>query len=603
MDYEILATSAVQTSISKTARLSSYINSGDKEPSWDGNIYLHEDEKKTKHNIYKIPVQVKGKGVSKWNKQRITYPVSVTDLENYLHDGGTIFFVVYIDKKTGDAKQIFYSILLPKKVDDLLKNTTGKSTSIVLYPFPDDEIGKVNVFLFFKSHKEKQAVMLGQPNFDVKELAKKGMIDKMSFTFSAIGLTEEKIPQIMVNQKEFYLYANIKGTELSFPFEYVQDISYAVVEKVVENPVRINGIQYYDSYKVIYSSKGNMFKFGESTVMRFERIVNDSEQDMVQSSIKVKICGDLRVRTNDLEFALSMIDFQKIEIAGVEIPTHVSEDEKKKFGYEKQKENLVFLKKCCRVLEELKIKKDLNIDECSEEDYRNLMRLYQCIVEGKTVRGINPKLPIVNKIKLSNLNLLIVVLKDKKQKDCFRLLNFFDSTIPVEYAHEEGGEGFPTSQYCILKSEDILNIDNINYASIVNDFMNIELSDGMVTHANNVLLEMITAFDICKDENLYVEMLKFAEWLANLEEIYIYKEISQINKLQIIRRKRKLVFAEREILHEIVRRNENEQWSIGALLLLDEFEEAKQRFEALTEQEQEQFKAFPIGKFLIEEMI
>lgn len=376
-----------------------------------------------------------------------------------------------------------------------------------------------------------------------------------------------------------------------------------MVEKVVENPVRINGIQYYDSYKVIYSSKGNMFKFGESTVMRFERIVNDSEQDMVQSSIKVKICGDLRVRTNDLEFALSMIDFQKIEIAGVEIPTHVSEDEKKKFGYEKQKENLVFLKKCCRVLEELKIKKDLNIDECSEEDYRNLMRLYQCIVEGKTVRGINPKLPIVNKIKLSNLNLLIVVLKDKKQKDCFRLLNFFDSTIPVEYAHEEGGEGFPTSQYCILKSEDILNIDNINYASIVNDFMNIELSDGMVTHANNVLLEMITAFDICKDENLYVEMLKFAEWLANLEEIYIYKEISQINKLQIIRRKRKLVFAEREILHEIVRRNENEQWSIGALLLLDEFEEAKQRFEALTEQEQEQFKAFPIGKFLIEEMI
>ena len=49
MDYEILAISAVQTSISKTARLSSYINSGDKEPSWDGNIYLHEDEKKTKH--------------------------------------------------------------------------------------------------------------------------------------------------------------------------------------------------------------------------------------------------------------------------------------------------------------------------------------------------------------------------------------------------------------------------------------------------------------------------------------------------------------------------------------------------------------------------
>lgn len=50
MEYEILTTNAIQTSIAKTSRLSSYINSGDKEPSWDGNRYLHENEKKTKQN-------------------------------------------------------------------------------------------------------------------------------------------------------------------------------------------------------------------------------------------------------------------------------------------------------------------------------------------------------------------------------------------------------------------------------------------------------------------------------------------------------------------------------------------------------------------------
>lgn len=151
-----------------------------------------------------------------------------------------MFFVVYIDKKTGDAKRIYYYILLPKKIDELLKNTTGKSTSIVLYPFPDDETGKLNVFLFFKKHKEKQAIMLGQPNVDVQELARKGMIDGMSFTFSAIGLTEESIPQILVEQKEFYLYANIKGTELSVPFEYVKDISYAIIVKEIRsNSVKV----------------------------------------------------------------------------------------------------------------------------------------------------------------------------------------------------------------------------------------------------------------------------------------------------------------------------------------------------------------------------
>lgn len=600
MDYEKLATSAVEASISKTRRLSSFINSGDKEPSWDGNIYLHEDSKKTKCNLYKIPVQVKGKGVSKWNQAHITYPVLVTDLKNYLHDGGTVFFVVYIDKGTGDAKQIFYSILLPKKIDELLKKTAGKSISITLYPFPEDENGKVNVFLFFKSHKERQAVMLGQPNLNVQELAQKGMIDSMSFGFSAVGLTEENIPQIMVEQKEFYLYANIKGTELSVPFEYYKDISYAAMEKLVNNPVCINGKCYYESYKVIYSSKGNMFKFGESTVMNFNRVAMQTGEDLVESKIKVTICGNLRVRTNDLEFALEMIDAQKIEVAGVEVMTPIPEDEKNNFGYEKQKENLAFYKKCCQVLDALNVKQDLNITECTEEDYRNLVRLYQCIIEGKTVKGLNPKLSIINRIKLGNLRLMLVVLRDGEQKDEFRVLNFFDTVVPVEYAHEEGGEAFPTSQYCMLKCEDLLGIDNMNYESIVNDFMRVELSDGMVTHANNVLLEMIRAYDTCKDEKLYEEMLRFAEWLSSLDDIYIFRAVAEINRLQIIKRKRKLGFAEKNILHEIVYKNENEQWSIGALLLLDEQEEAKQRIELLQPEEQAQLKAFPIGKFMID---
>lgn len=602
MDYEVLATSAVKASISKTSRLSQYINEKDKEPSWDGNIYLHEDKSKTKKNIYKIPVQVKGKGVSRWDKQEITYPVSVTDLENYLHDGGTIFFVVYIDKKTGDAKQIYYSSLLPKKIDDLLKKTPGKQTSITLYRFPDDEAGKLNVFLFFKSHKQKQAVMLGRPDLDIQELAKNGMIDKMSFTLSAVGLTEEKIPQFMVEQKEFYLYANIKGTDLCVPYEYYKDISYAKMESVVKNPVSVNGVKYYDSYKVIYSSKGNLFKIGESTELHFIQITpGETNESLVESKMNVTIRGTLRARTNDLAFVLDMIDSQKLDIAGVEIPIHISEGEKEKFGYEDQKENLVFLKKACQVLDALNVDKDLKIDECSEEDYRNLARLHQSLIEGKRVNGLNPELGVVNKIKLANLNLIIIALKDEKQKGCFRLLNFFDTTVPVEYSLKKGGERLPTSQYGLLTSDDILIADNINYANIVDDFRNIKLSEGMVTHANNVLLEMIKAFDTCNNEDLYREMLKFAEWISTLDEAYIQKSVSELNRLQIIKRKRKLEFSEKQILLDIIQKNEEEQYSIGALLLLDEKEEAKRRLEALDEQYQEQFKKYPICKFLIEE--
>ena len=43
MDYEQIATSAVINAVSKTSRLKAFVNSGDKEPSFDGNIYIYDN--------------------------------------------------------------------------------------------------------------------------------------------------------------------------------------------------------------------------------------------------------------------------------------------------------------------------------------------------------------------------------------------------------------------------------------------------------------------------------------------------------------------------------------------------------------------------------
>ena len=61
MDIEKLATSAIESALSKTERLSGFINSGDKEPCWDGNIYIYEDKTHSKKNIKKVATQIKGK--------------------------------------------------------------------------------------------------------------------------------------------------------------------------------------------------------------------------------------------------------------------------------------------------------------------------------------------------------------------------------------------------------------------------------------------------------------------------------------------------------------------------------------------------------------
>ncbi len=69
MDYKQLATSAVIESISKTSRLKAFINNGDKEPSFDGHIYIYNDNRETKKNIRRVAVQIKGKGVNSVHNQ------------------------------------------------------------------------------------------------------------------------------------------------------------------------------------------------------------------------------------------------------------------------------------------------------------------------------------------------------------------------------------------------------------------------------------------------------------------------------------------------------------------------------------------------------
>lgn len=149
MDIENLATSAIRSALAKTDRISTFINDGDKEPCWDGHIYIHENEKKTKKNIKKIPVQIKGKKDTTKKVQRtIKYRISRDDLYAYMMNGGTMFFVVYLDEKTGDTKQIYYSDLLPIRIKKIL-NIEKKTYSVKFRKFPDNNNKKNRSYLEF----------------------------------------------------------------------------------------------------------------------------------------------------------------------------------------------------------------------------------------------------------------------------------------------------------------------------------------------------------------------------------------------------------------------------------------------------------------------
>ena len=100
MDIESMAVTAIKNLIAWNNYLTSFINDKDKEPSWDGNIYVYSTPTNT-HNkkdlVGRVPVQVKGHISCGDFPDEVSYSVDTSDLRNYLHDGGIIYFVVYLN--------------------------------------------------------------------------------------------------------------------------------------------------------------------------------------------------------------------------------------------------------------------------------------------------------------------------------------------------------------------------------------------------------------------------------------------------------------------------------------------------------------------------
>ena len=112
-DIEELATNAVKKSILTSKLLSANIYENDKNPLWDGEVYIYKSEQKTNADFCgKVPLQIKGKRCANLSKNRISFPVEVNELNNYLCDGGVMYFVVYV-ADDGHSAQIYYAALTP----------------------------------------------------------------------------------------------------------------------------------------------------------------------------------------------------------------------------------------------------------------------------------------------------------------------------------------------------------------------------------------------------------------------------------------------------------------------------------------------------------
>ena len=128
---ETISVNAVRDSIVMSDYLDQFIPDNDKEPFWDGSVYIYKNKEHKKENFTgRMPVQVKGTECKDLSKAEISFSVDLVDLKGYLAEGGTVFFVVYI-ANNGLLKKIYYNALTPIKIRMILESAKGQKTKAI----------------------------------------------------------------------------------------------------------------------------------------------------------------------------------------------------------------------------------------------------------------------------------------------------------------------------------------------------------------------------------------------------------------------------------------------------------------------------------------
>lgn len=583
LDVEKIAVSVVMNSIAMTDILSPFINSGDKEPSWDGNIYIHSDHNKTKKDIKKIPVQVKGEiRKSVPPKKKPKFSVSVVDLNNWLNHGGIVLFVVLTDE-TGSNNAIYYDSLLPVKIRALEKISQGKKNiSIPLKEFSTDSNKKVEVMLNFHENMLKQSSFTKANLQTMDEWVQKGGLENITFTVAAYGKQNEiKDFDAVLLRNDLYMYANVKDMPIPIPLpEIPMDIH--IARDYFYN-VQVKGHIFYKSYSIVKHKNGMDVHIGKGTVLRITENAKKAE-------LSFRARGTLSECIHDTEFIISVMENLELTVNGATIRFANSG----RNDAEQYRNNLEYYKDVQAMLNKFGVNKELLCDNLSDRDQNNLHNFTLAMVKETNIvfpgatNGI-----IYGRFVIANLVLLIWATKINEKE--YKLDSFFgDHKLAVFEDENHSGGPHAITHYAMLRKQDFIEASNIDYEKIAEDLNQNEVCPVVVEQLTFFMLEMLKAYD--EQEEKKQELLhaaeKYCDWLIDNEEGTNDNMI--LNKLQIVRRSRELSDSEMGILSELSNSNKELAVKCGANLLLGKNEEAQRCFDKMDQQDQDAFIQYPI---------
>ena len=565
--------------------ISPYISSNDKEPCWDGNLYIYSNEPMKNSTLYgRVPVQIKGKFFKdKVCKNDITYSVSLVDLKNYMRDGGIIYFVVGIWE---NFYKIYYAKLTPLKLKTYIKHCKRESASIKLAELKEYSF---DIDCEIRDFYDNCKVQTGNTDntVDIKDILSSKKAVNLTFFASALKNNEQcKISEYLAKHP-VYLYAETTDGFNNKVLRPVGDEDLSLnFKEFIPAEVKVGDKVYYNEIQRTCKQNGNILIYiGRSLRMEI------SPDGNVNRNINFKLNEtELSSWIKEAEFIFKIAETKCFEIDKVCFKLNGNEENK---YIDWCRNRLRFAKKIQSVLSALHVNKELVIKEFSQDEINIINILYKALCEQDEI-SINESLPPIFTVSLSNLCLALFASKTPTGK--YRIYSYKDVTGDISYTDSNTNVPAKTSIYSWFQTDGFKIVSNIDYDDILPSYKKVYIENHNVTQrANNDMLMMILAYDENHDDKLLKSSKDLCEWLISINE---KDEVNTyfLNLMQIIKRERDLTNEERkEIMIKFDLCNSMEK--LACCLLLDNNEMANHYFNQLNDSEKEFFTTLPIYHF------
>lgn len=551
----------------------------DKVPVWDGNIDVHKAEDSCGKDdiLFNIYVQVKSSEQTSSNFNAETcQSIEVSDLKLYKKQGGTLLIKVLFNKK---RSQVYFAYLSKTEINKYLEKIT--------------ETSQTKTIKLVKAPKEYKELFANLNSMHLQSTHNLIGIDKLknrtdwSFHFSAGPIKKgASVAEWLAHNAVDILVELPESKEL---FYLEEGPSYLFSEREIQKPVSIEGVIYFDSFRVGTTKEGYKLSFGNLFTSTDNTFNNNDNCHFANVNIRPN-SPYVDEYVNQLKFILAFDQYKYFCLDGKKVVSTQS-------GLDSDTKNEIeldvkFWSLALDFFKAVGIDSHFNWKELSQSEIRELEFLINVFQQKIPHASPKVKTPI-SIFKIGKYNLCFAT-KETTKGD-FELIDINACTCSKLCENNNTRYDFPIFSYLL---SDKIFPDNLKYETISEAYSRFYTNDTIkeeyLRFANLDALALMSEFDRTGKQRLIDASDALLEWIQSVAPDGKDNKIYILNRLQIKKRLEK-EFSEddKTFLYENTT-EDNLSIAFGVYVLLEIRNKAQLLWDKFSAFEQAEIKGYPI---------